>query len=490
MIEAPKTDLDLAKATVCEEVADLYSDGARELGARFIGNFFQTSTITPIEVLHSFTEQNKLSDAGTTLTQAIQKIASLQVRGLGVPVSTRINTLYEMTDQLRKDTREYLGELELETLTPENIKTIVLPQESESDEERRFRIFANLTHTLSDAEDWAKKFEISLALGEALQGTNQLEIIDIWIADALRFPKAYSTALGQEDTLGEEIKRLMALCDGDLTPNDAPTDPKLAAPLYQLLWNSPMKKTRATLLAHAVKLFITNDRLLKGSQSEELDLLNEIVEQFKRDGELIGGKETSDAAEKRYARLLSNETIDLVLDEYPSFSEKMLQAIKFHKHAVGEKPRLFIEGYVQDLMKDPRLEQRLEETKGHELSAVAVVGKLNYEMLQSGFAERTQERLANDFAKLQSKMIEETEPFDLFCMAKGKTADKLITIIDLISDHSFTEGANEEKARSTARMLMTQPDFLSSFLAGISEKGQKAKKLRNLEKRLIETGLA
>ena len=59
-------------------------------------------------------------------------------------------------------------------------------------------------------------------------------------------------------------------------------------------------------------------------------------------------------------------------------------------------------------------------------------------------------------------------------------------MIELCREDAFTDGRNAERARQAALELMKRPDFLESYLDGASQKGERAARLKDLQKRLAE----
>ena len=76
MIEEPKSDVDVAKAAVCDETADFYTPAARLALGRAAAGFLTPQFLMPLELLHSANRQRQMTNAGTNAMQAVQKVAS------------------------------------------------------------------------------------------------------------------------------------------------------------------------------------------------------------------------------------------------------------------------------------------------------------------------------------------------------------------------------------------------------------------------------
>ncbi|MBI1187095.1 MAG: hypothetical protein GC206_07160 [Alphaproteobacteria bacterium] len=486
MNDGPRSDVDVAKAAVCEEVADFYTPAARLALGRAAGGFLYPQFLTPLELLHSGDRQRQMANAGTNAMQAVQKTASWQVRGMSVPVSERIRRLWELTDAVQKETAARLEAEPPAAVTLSTLPDLLARRPGEAEPDRSFRIFASLAATLADLKGWAAKFAALAELGTGLAGLDTFSYFDALISEMLRPPTGLDAVLGREETIGDDILRLLALVDGTARPEAAPATPATARPLFSLLASAAMPETRAVLTEHAIQLARSNEKFTRRPLAEEIAFVVDLRGRMTRDGTLLGGKETQEALDRRMARALSDQTIDMLMAGTESVGERVLRAVQLHGRIFGEDALRYLETYVAELMGQPKLERTIVPEGQSPRQRIKLLGKLHAALAKSNIAIKTKERLANQVERFQGDQLDQTGLLEKIGGGKGSTAERLLKIVDLCREGAFIEGANADRARTVARELMKRPDFLESYLAGADQKGERAARLKELQKLLVE----
>lgn len=486
MGHGPRTDVEAAKAAVCEKASDVYSPEARLAFGRAAAGFLNPQFLTPLEVLHSADRQRQLANAGTNAMQAVQKTASWQVRGTNVPVSERIRRLWELTDAVQKDT---VARLEARPPQPVNLTTLpelLAHRQGEAAADRRFRVFASLALTLADRQGWAAKFTTLAELGIGLAGLETFEYFDALIAEILRPAAGLGAVLGHEETIGDDVLRLLALADGTAKPDTAPPAPATARPLFELLAVAAMPETRAALLDHAILLARSNEKFTRRPLMEEIGFIVDLRGRLTRDGELLGGSETLEALERRLARALSDQTVDLLMAGTNSVGERVLRAVQLHTKIFGEEAQRYLEGYVTELMAQPKLESTIVAEGDSPRHRIKLLGRLHQALVKSELPAKTMERIANQVERYQSDVLDHSKILERLTAGGGATADRFMKVVDLCREGAFIAGPNADRARKAAQDLMKRGDFLESYLSGISQKGERANRLKELQRLLAE----
>ncbi len=486
MGQGPQTDVEAAKAAVCEETADFYTPQARLALGRAAAGYLVPQFLTPLEILHSSERQRQLANAGTNAMQAVQKTASWQVRGLSVPVSERIRRLWELTDAIQKITAGRLEAEPPQVMTLATLPELLAHRPGEPPEDRRFRVFASLTHTLAESRGWDVKFGILADLGIGLAGLETFEYFDAMISEILRPPAGLEAVLGREETIGEDILRLLALADGSARPDSAPASPATARRLYDLLAVAAMPETRGVLTEHAILLVRANEKLTRRPLMEEIAFIVDLRDRLTRDGGLLGGQETREALERRLSRALSDQTIDLLMAGTASVGERVLRAVQLHARIFGEEPKRYLETYVTELMGQPKLEKTILPEGASPRQSIKLLGRLHSAIAKSDFPAKTKERIANQVERYQCDVLDHSKILERLGAGDGATADRFMKVIDLCREGAFIAGPNADRARRTAQELMKRADFLDSYLAGASQKGERANRLKDLQKLLAE----
>lgn len=486
MSTEPRTDVEAAKAAVCEAVPDFYTAAARDVLARAAGGFLYPQQLTPLELLHSVERQRQLANAGTNAMQAVQKTASWQVRGSSVPVSERIRRLWELTDALQKDVAARLEAEPPQPLTLATLPEVLAHRPGEAEFDRRFRILAALTRTLADRQGWAAKFAALAELGAGLAGLGTFDCFDALISEILRPAAGLEAVLGREDTVGDDILRLLALADGEARPETAPSNPPTARALYDLLAAAAMPETRAVLTDHAIQLAQSNEKFTRRPLMEEIAFVVDLRDRMTRGGALLGGNETFEALARRLSRALSDQTIDILMAGTRSVGERVLRAVQLHGKVFGEDARRYIETYAVELMAQPKLETTIVPEGESPRHRIKLLGRLHQALKASQLPAKTRERLCLQVERFQSDILDRTRLLERLGSGEGSTADRLLKVIDLCREGGFIDGPNADRARKAAQDLMKRADFLDSFLAGAEQKGERASRLKDLQRLLAE----
>lgn len=482
----PREDVDAAKAAVCEEPGELFAAGAREVLSRAGATYLAAHKLTAIELLYSPRHQETFLNAGTSAMQAVQKTAGWQVRGTGVPVSERIRRLWEIVDAARKDQLE-----RVEMVAPEPLKTDTAPRLlsqglDEDDEAFEFRTLCSIAAGLAEKRGWAEKVTAVLAFAEGATGPLPLSCIDQVLAELMRAPEALTDTLGDFAPAGDAVSTLYALLAETAGPEDAPPRAPLGPAFYAMMTRAPMTATRATLAAHLVRIVTGPEKMTTGTLAEEIAAVANLRETLTLDGDLIGGDATQAALERRLSRALSDQTIDMLMQGTKSAGERVMRALSLHRKVFGEVAHEYLNKYVADLMGQPAIEDKLLPEGLSVRQQIKSLGALHRALMTSGLGERNRERMARQVEQAQTALLDRTRLLEKLNDGSGSAADRLMRVIDLCRQEAFIEGENATRARSAAQQLMKRPDFLESYLSGADQKGERAARLRDLQKMLAE----
>lgn len=486
MVFTPREDVEIAKAAVCEEPADLFTGDAREVITRACSAYLAPRKLTAVELLYHPRHQADLTNSGTSAMQAVQKTASWQVRGTNVPVSERIRRLWEIVDKAKVDTAAQIDALAPEPLTPQNASSLLSHPPEEDVGAFAFRTLASLAAGLADKKTWKDKIETVLTVGAAAEDDPALACMDMLLAELIRPVDALAEIVGEFATAGDGIDHLLPLIDGSAKPTDAPPKFPLALPFYKLLARAPVPETRAALAAHVVRQVAGPDKMTNKSLSEEIGFVVELRDRLMVDGGLIGGEATQEALERRLARSLSDQTIDMLMQGTQCVGERVMRALTLHRKVFGEAARGYLEQYVIELMGQPQVESKLVPEGLSVRKQIKALGTLHRSLKTSGITGRARDRMANQVEQGQTALLDRTQLLEKLNDGSGSAAERLMRVVDLCREGAFTEGRNADRARAAAQQLMKRPDFLDSYLDGASQKGERASRLRDLQRKLAE----
>ena len=489
MQEPPNPEFVIFKAALCEEVEDLYTPNGRRAIAAAAGAYLRQLRLTPIEMLHVPRQQFAFNDAGATLTQAVQKTSIAQVRGTTTSVSQRIRTLYALTDDIRKNTRERHERDAPQPATRETVADLLGHVSGERLVDRSFRIFSGLALAVDGLTSWGEKIDLILELGADLAGMDTFAYFDAMIAEFLRAPEGFTEGLGEYDLAGDKITRLLALYRGAAGVEQAPPSPPRARALYQIAAIDPMLETRQVLLDHALHTLRADGPLTRSTIVGELTFLTGLADVLRHDGEFLGGAVTEAAIERRELLLISDQTIDMLMAETPSHGAKLLRAFALHEQVSGERTRRYLEGYAASLMREEQVGAKIAETAGDLSDHVATLGQLNRAALRSTMAARTADRFAGQYETLQAALVDDSKFFDTLAKREGTISSTALTLLDMLAARAFAVGPMTRAARRYAHALMKQPSFMTGYLAQAPDGEARRQKLKELEQRIVASGL-
>jgi hypothetical protein len=354
---------------------------------------------------------------------------------------------------------------------------------------RSFRIFTGLTLAIDGKSGWGEKFDVLLELCDGIAGLETFQYFDALIAEMLRAREGYSEMLGDAGLAGEKINNLLALYRGSAKADQAPSEPARARILYDLANRDPMPETRLALLDYALHALRSNAPLTRNPVGGELAALIEITEKFRDGDEFLGDTETAKMIERRELRLISDQTIDLLMADARTHAAKLLRAFDLHERVAGEKTRRYLEEYVASLMREEQVGEKIAETAEDLEAHVRSLGQLNRAAIRSTMAERTADRFAQQFEKLQAELVESSKFFDTVAKSRGNVGATAAALLDMLANRSFARGTMTKAARAYAHSLMKQPSFMPGYLEGCKDDAERKTKLRDLEKLIVASGL-
>ena len=486
MVFTPREDIEVAKAAVCEEAADLFTPDAREVITRACAAYLGPRKLTAIEILYSPRHQADLMNSGTSAMQAVQKAASWQVRGMSVPVSERIRRLWEIVDQAKAAMIEEVELVAPQPMAPETAGDLLARRDEESDSAYVFRLLCSISAGLAEKKTWADKIDTLLKIAGSATTPQTLGCIDRFLGELLRPVEVLKDIIGEAPNAGDQIASLLALVNDTARPTDAPPKAVLAIPFYKLMNRAPMPDARAALGGHIVRLVTGPDKMTSKSLSDEILFVVELRDTLSYKGELIGGTATQEALERRLARSLSDQTIDLLMQGTRCVGERVMRAITLHTKVFGDTARAYLEQYIAELMAQPKVEAKLVPEGLSVRQQIKALGMLHRALKGSQIGERPKDRMARQVEQAQTALLDGSRLLEKLNDGTGSAAERLLRVVDLCREGAFTEGENADRARAAAQQLMKRPDFLDSYLDGADQKGERASRLRDLQRKLAE----
>lgn len=403
---------EFAQKTRCQAVDDLSKPDARKLIWLTCDRFLMGQKICVIELLHHPRYQRAMTDAGSVLANAVQKIAIAQVKGLSEDVQDRVKFLTQLADEVVKRTWTADKEEALPKVVPGRPDAGLGAFLDLTDKtEARFMVFGALTAYLEDAESVAERIS---RLGDLLADDTPEKLvnyIDSFISDLLQSPQYWGSAFEPLESLAERIWALIRLVENTPPEVESETAAKILdlLALLAILRGHPMPLTRQALLDKLSELIELNQSLLK-----EDDPHAELTENQKLHSYLFGkqGKNSSgivfqekllEALQLRVGRMIEYETLSDYLGRLPNDLQKLTACLNFYGFAVKAADREIIGNILAGLSDKWDVHQDLQSAGDQKSSYVIELKELFVEAKRVKLPDRYKDKLLEKIEVLAQK---------------------------------------------------------------------------------------
>ncbi len=492
MADGPITEDQLLQSVVCTTTEEFYADRARDAIGRMLRDYLETNRLTPIELLHGPRHQLALANAGTTLTQAVQKAASAQVRGSSRPVTERIKEFYVLSDAIRAETKATLEKTPAPVIDPSAFPALV----TGLTDRRDFQTFAALSLHLDTVKTWSEKITMTLALAAPGIDETSLDYLDRLLAELLRSPAATNDLLGPVRRLEERIQQFIGLVRdgaGDLKRAGRATSisgtSSSVERLTVLMATRAMQACRDVFRGHIHRELASFTALAGQAPDVEFGALVRLRRALADGSEMIGGDTTRELIERRMNRAVSPETLAILVDPKIGLHSRIDRTLALIEDTIGENPRTTLIQHLEYLFEDRGLEREMFPTQGDGLKRLRAVGQILRRVRLSNLPKGKRERLGEKLTKI---MAEELRKHDVFRLVEAieDPTQRALELLDLMAYPALTTRLAQAEARKRAMGYMRRPEFLTDLLAGSIDDGEKARRLIDLRRRLADAGIS
>ncbi|WP_114394516.1 hypothetical protein [Oleisolibacter albus] len=296
----------------CDGPEDLLSDAARQLMRSFLGRYLDEQRVTPLEVLSYEVPARALDSAGTVLQGALQRIASLQVRGTRQTAAARMKALLAVIEA-------GLGGLNAAARAgaPPPIPAdglAALSAALPAGEAGVRALFRAVAAHLAPATTWVDKLDRLFRLWSRTLTVREMRVLDSLAAEILASPSALKALAGEQQTRLALVLNAIDLHAGHLGGGGTALPPGVKC-LSTLLAAGVLPRTLAEL-RHGLLRHL-HARLPLGSNGglrDEMRATAQVLAHLRRhDPSLAEDEEVVEALSVRAGRLIQPEAVsDLV----------------------------------------------------------------------------------------------------------------------------------------------------------------------------------
>ncbi len=472
---------------ICREPADLYTPRSKRAIARLAREFLDHVKATPSELLHSVPLQRQYMDMGTTYQAAAQKAAMTQAQAANQNVQQRLRELYACVDGAVRETAERLKAKPPAPIDPDTFNDfIIAARKAEMTETRDFTIYASLTLYLADTKTWGEKFDRLLVLADSASGPEVLVIVDQLIAEVVDSKIALRELIGEIDTLGKHLEAIVDLLG-------APNPPKTefaegGFTLHRLLGSHPLTETRGSLMRQLRRGLESKNPLGGKNPAADLHAHLRLLDKIGRAGDAAGGENTMALFSERLPKILSADTLSMVLRSMQKAEDRLVKALDIHRRLGNNPGRQQVRQYIYNVFEFERVAQQFTPDAGPLPETIKRVTTLHHAFVTSGLAEQHILKYIEPLEQAQAALL------PLLFQAIEKDAEtaaaRAMSLLDLCTDNTFMTGANLKTAHQQIRRYMSDESFATSFLAGADDKQTQTQRLVELHQKLLRSGLA
>jgi len=475
---------------ICREPADLYTPRSKRSIARLAREFLDHVKVTPTELLHSVALQRQYMDMGTAYQAAAQKAAMAQVGAAGQNVQQRLRELYGCVDGAVRDTAARLKAKPPAAIDPATFHEYIAAersaQKSDTGEIPDFTINAAVANYLAGTKTWGEKFDKLLLLADSAGGPEVLSIVDGLIADIVDSKVALRELIGESENLGKHLEAMVDLLG-------APNEPKSefaegGRTLHRLLSSHPLTETRGALLRQLRRGLQSKNPMGGKNPAADLHAHLRLLERLTQAGDSAGGENTIAIFSERLPKILSVDTLSMVLRSVPKAEDRLVRALDIHRRLGTSPGRQQVRQYIYNIFEFERVAQQFTPEAGPLPETIKRVTTLHAAFAGSGLAEQHIVKYIEPLEQAQTGLL----PLLFQSVEKDNetAAARAVTLLDLCADGTFMTGANLRTVHQQIRRYMADESFATSFLAGAPDKQTQTQRLVELHQKLLASGLA
>jgi len=465
----PKAE-DAPHALPCFKPDDLYSYHARCTMARLLSDFLSRCKITVTELIHRADMLEKLEATGTLYQHAVQKVAVAQAANTAIPVQQIVKSLNELTTKAIN--RVYRDQRSGAFPTPgaEHIAPLAIKLAANPDSQYLFN--GALARYLMESKGWDDKVQLLLKLMEHAPAEDAprkllLSAIDAIVAEILAGSAALQDLMGKSENLSQALNNLVSLFLGK-TPDGAKGG--LAALTKQFAEDSlPAAKTAiANRIIAEIK---SNRRLCPESMVEELKALRSIANKLVLGiGKYLSHEDLIAAFTLRAKRLVAQEALGQYIAEAAP-DEKLERILFVEDNIIGIENKRQLASYIAPVLNSAAFESHFHNPKLPLLQRLQRLAQLQLRVRRSGFVDVTREEIAGRLDTLAVQMEARGKLFDSIAARTTSPVDKAQTLLKLATGGVLTEGQLSARAREMILGYLSQPGFLTGYIAAQAKDG-------------------
>jgi len=471
----------------CFKPEDLYSYHARATMSRLLVDYLSRNKITITELIHRADMLEKLEATGTLYQFAIQKVAVAQAATTTTGVQQIIKSLNELTTQafhrVYRDQRKGLFP------NPESDQFAELARSLAAQGNAAYVFNGALARHLKEAKGWDEKVLMLITIMENAPTEDEprklvLSSIDAILAETLGGSAALHELMGPAENLGQALNNLVTLFLGK--EPEAEARGKGLAALTHHFAADDLPEARTAVANRVIAEFKSSKRLCPDSLVEELKTLRSIANRIVLGiGKYLSHEDLIAAFTLRSKRLVVQEAVGQFIAEAEP-DEKIDRILFVEDNIIGAENKRQLANYILPVLNSVAFENVFHNPKTPLLQRLQRLTQLQARMRRSGFIDVTRDEICGRLDSMAVQMEARSKLFESIQARPGPALDKAQTLLKLMVGGMLTEGVLANKARALILGHLSQPGFLSSYMAAQAKNGE-APDSEKLMTELVET---
>lgn len=478
---------DAPHALPCFKPEDLYSYHARATMSRLLIDYLSRNKITITELIHRADMLEKLEATGTLYQFAIQKVAVAQAATTTAGVQQIIKSLNELTTQafhrVYRDQRKGLFP------NPESHQFADLARSLSGQGNAAYIFNGALARHLKEAQGWDEKVLMLITIMENAPAEEEprqlvLSAIDAVLAETLGGSAALHDLMGPAENLGQALNNLVTLFLGK-EPEAEARGKGLAALTHHFAADT-LPEARTAVANRVIAEFKSSKRLCPDSLVEELKALRSIANRIVLGiGKYLSHEDLIAAFTLRSKRLVVQEAVGQFIAEAAP-DEKIDRILFVEDNIIGAENKRQLSNYILPVLNSAAFENVFQNAKVPLVQRLQRLAQLQARVRRSGFIDVTRDEISNRIDLMAVQMEARGKLLEAIQARPTSAVDKAQTLLKLMVGGMLTEGVLANKARNLILGYLSQPGFLTSYMAAQAKDGE-APDSERLMAELVET---
>ena len=466
---------DAPHALPCFKPDDLYSYHARSTMGRLLAEYLARQKLTITELIHRADALEKLEATGTVYQHAIQKVAVAQAASTATPVQQIVKNLNELSTKAME--RVYRDERRGYFPKADAGKFAALAGEVAGKADKSYLLNGAIARYLADAKGWDEKLIRLLSILKEAEGNSEaasllLSAVDSMGAEILQGSAALHELIGKTENLGASLFVLVHLFLGEKV-GGALTG---VATVTQHFAADALPESRTAVASRILAELKSVKRLCPDSLVDELKTLRRIANKLVLgQGKYLSNEDLIAAFTLRSKRLVANEAVAEHLQEAGQPDAKIERLLLIEENIIGIENKRQLSAFFSPIITSSAFEAQFLFAKTPILARLQRLTDLQTRARRAGFQDLQKQEICDALDKIASEAESRAKILDGIQAKPVGHVEKAIAILRLCAGGAFTEGRLMTRARSLILSHISQPGFVTGYVAhSVRTKGESA----------------